>query len=131
MKLDSQKSGWGAMIISITLFLLASIAARGLLNQNGLSDTTRVLLALLPIGPFCWMLWRFIAGIATLDELQKKIQLEALAIAYPVMMVFLMTLGLLDIAIGLSYENFGLKHLWYYMPAFYFLGLFVAKRRYE
>lgn len=119
------------MITSIGLFLSTWMVARVLLKQNELSDTIRVLLALLPIGPFCWMLWKFISGIASLDELQKKIQLEALAIAFPVMMIFLMTLGLLDIAIGLSYENFGLKHLWYYMPVFYFLGLFIAKRRYE
>lgn len=130
MKTSKEKSGWGMMITAIVLFLGASVIARGYLNQKDLSDTVRVLLALLPIGPFIWMLWKFISGIASLDELQKRIQLEALAFAYPVMMVFLMTLGLLDIAIGLSYENFGLKHLWYYMPAFYFLGLFIAKRRY-
>lgn len=131
MKTASDKTGWAILITSIVLFVGTWAVARGLLKQNDLSQTVRVTLALLPIGPFAWMLWKFISGITSLDELQKKIQLEALAIAYPVMMVFLMTLGLLDIAIGLSYENFGLKHLWYYMPLFYFLGLFVATRRYQ
>lgn len=131
MKTASDKTGWAILITSIVLFVGTWAVARGLLKQNDLSQTVRVVLALLPIAPFAWMLWKFISGITSLDELQKKIQLEALAIAYPVMMVFLMTLGLLDIAIGLSYENFGLKHLWYYMPLFYFLGLFVATRRYQ
>lgn len=131
MKTASDKTGWAILITSIVLFVGTWAVARGLLKQNDLSQTVRVILALLPIAPFAWMLWKFISGITSLDELQKKIQLEALAIAYPVMMVFLMTLGLLDIAIGLSYENFGLKHLWYYMPLFYFLGLFVATRRYQ
>ena len=131
MKTASEKTSWAILITSIVLFLGAFAVARGLLKQTDLSQTVRVILALLPIGPFAWMLWKFISGITSLDELQKKIQLEALAIAYPVMMVFLMTLGLLDIAVGLSYENFGLKHLWYYMPIFYFLGVFIATRRYQ
>ena len=131
MKTASEKTSWAILITSIVLFLGTFAVARGLLKQTDLSQTVRVILALLPIGPFAWMLWKFISGITSLDELQKKIQLEALAIAYPVMMVFLMTLGLLDIAIGLSYENFGLKHLWYYMPIFYFLGVFIATRRYQ
>ena len=131
MKTASEKTSWAILITSIVLFLGTFAVARGLLKQTDLSQTVRVILALLPIGPFAWMLWKFISGITSLDELQKKIQLEALAIAYPVMMVFLMTLGLLDIAIRLSYENFGLKHLWYYMPLFYFLGLFIATRRYK
>ena len=131
MKTASEKTSWAILITSIVLFLGTFAVARGLLKQTDLSQTVRVILALLPIGPFAWMLWKFISGITSLDELQKKIQLEALAIAYPVMMVFLMTLGLLDIAVGLSYENFGLKHLWYYMPIFYFLGVFIATRRYQ
>ena len=131
MKTASDKTGWAILITSIVLFVGTWAVARGLLKQNDLSQTVRVILALLPIAPFAWMLWKFISGITSLDELQKKIQLEALAIAYPVMMVFLMTLGLLDIAVGLSYENFGLKHLWYYMPIFYFLGVFIATRRYQ
>ena len=131
MKTASGKTGWAILITSIVLFVGTWAVARGLLKQTDLSQTVRVILALLPIAPFAWMLWKFISGITSLDELQKKIQLEALAIAYPVMMVFLMTLGLLDIAVGLSYENFGLKHLWYYMPIFYFLGVFIATRRYQ
>ena len=131
MKTASGKTGWAILITSIVLFVGTWSVARGLLKQTELSQTVRVILALLPIAPFAWMLWKFISGITSLDELQKKIQLEALAIAYPVMMVFLMTLGLLDIAVGLSYENFGLKHLWYYMPIFYFLGVFIATRRYQ
>ena len=131
MRVANARSGWTVMITSIVLFIGSWAVARGFLQQSELGDSVRVILALLPIGPFAWMLWNFIKGAASLDELQRKIQLEALAIAYPVMMVFLMTIGLLDIAVGLSYENFGLKHLWYYMPAFYFLGLFIATRRYQ
>lgn len=131
MRAASAKTGRVVMITSIVLFIGFWAVARGLLKQSELSESLRVIFALLPIGPFAWMLWNFIKGAASLDELQRKIQLEALAIAYPVMMVFIMTIGLLDIAVGLSYENFGLKHLWYYMPMFYFLGLFIATRRYQ
>jgi hypothetical protein len=129
-KLSDRKSWIGTFAV-LGLYLIVFIVARIALEREDLSQSLKVFLALLPVLPFTWMLWRFIKGIVSLDELQKKIQLEALAIAYPVMMVFLMTIGLLDRAVGLSAENFGASHLWYYMPVFYFGGLFIAQRRYQ
>ncbi len=131
MNQPSDKKQWMIVFTAIGLFLAAFIVAKIFIEDKSLGPSLRVILAMLPVPPFAWMLWRFIKGITSLDELQKKIQLEALAIAYPVMMLFLMTIGLLDQAVGLSYENFGVKHLWYYMPMFYFCGLFVASRRYQ
>ena len=129
--LKTDSSGRVATFAAIALFFVVFVAAKIALANKELGQTVKVTLALAPVLPFSWMLFRFIKGITSLDELQKKIQFEALAIAYPVMMVFLMTIGLLDQAIGLSYENFGAKHLWYYMPVFYFVGLFIAQRRYQ
>lgn len=118
------------VISGIVWFVSWGIARAGL-EYNDLSDSIRVLLALLPVIPFAWFLWNFVKGAAELDELQRRIQLEALAIAYPVMMVFLMTVGLLDIAVGLNPENFGAKHLWYYVVIFYLAGVAIATRRYR
>ena len=47
-------------------------------------------------------------GVGEMDELQRRIELEALGFAFPATLVFLMTLGLLDLAFTLDPENFSL-----------------------
>ena len=66
-----------------------------------------------------------------MDELERRIELEALGFAFPAAVVFLMTIGLLDIAISLNPDDFSLRHIWAMMPIFYFAGLWRAKRRYQ
>ncbi len=121
----------GHLLFSGILWFLTWFAARILLEQGGFSAGMRAAIALMPVPLFAWFVFSFVRFMAQADELQKRIQLEALAIAFPTAIVLFMTLGLLDIAIGLPYENFGLKHIWTFMPMIYFLGLAIATRRYK
>ncbi len=126
------QSRLGARVIGSGIaWLLIWFAARMLLEQSGLSSNVRIAVALAPVPLFAWFVYAFVRFVAQADELQRRIQMEALAIAYPSAIVLFMTLGLLDIAIGLPYENFGLKHLWTFMPMVYFVGLAIATRRYK
>ena len=54
--------------------------------------------------------------------------LEALAIAYPLAILMLVTLGFLQLAIDLSPEDWSYRHIWAFLPALYFLGLTIAWR---
>ena len=90
----------------------------------------RVWAALLPVPAFAWMLWEIIKGVRVMDELQQRIQLEALAVAYPLALILLMTLGLLEIAITLPPEDLSYRHVWAALPLFYFIGLAIARKRY-
>jgi hypothetical protein len=65
--------------------------------------------------------------VRRMDELHLRVQLEALAIAFPFAIVFLMLLGLFGQALNLADE----RHVWHYLPMFYFLGLALAWRRYR
>lgn len=90
-----------------------------------------IALAFAPILPFLAFL-RILGRVSReADELHQRVQLEALAFAYPAMMVLLMTLGLLELVVPLSPDDFSLRHLWAYMPALYFAGLALAWRRYK
>jgi hypothetical protein len=91
----------------------------------------RVAAALLPVVPTALFLWVFIAGIRSMDELQRRVHLEALVIAFPLAVLLLMTLGLLQLAITLPIEDWSYRHVWVYLPMFYFLGLAIAWRRYQ
>lgn len=120
-----------AGFIAAVLFVLAYFTARMVLNQPEAGPALRIVFALLPVVPFIWMLWTIIKSIRALDELEQRIQLEALAVAYPLVLVFLMTLGLLEIAIDLPPQDFSYRHVWAMLPLFYFIGLLMARRRYR
>ncbi len=70
-------------------------------------------------------------GVSQMDELERRIELEALAFAFPIAVVLLMTLGLLDVAIPLNPDDWSLRHVWAMMPVLYYIGLWRAKRRYQ
>jgi hypothetical protein len=91
----------------------------------------RLAVVLLPIVPFAGLLWFFIRGVRGADELERRIHLEALAVAFPLSVLMLMVLGLLDLAIDLDPDNWSYRHLWPFMFVFWFLGLAAARRRYS
>ncbi|RIK73904.1 hypothetical protein DCC62_16355 [candidate division KSB1 bacterium] len=66
-----------------------------------------------------------------MDELERRIQLEALVIAFPLAILLIMTLGLLELAVPLSPENWSYRHIWPFLTMFYFIGLAIARKRYE
>lgn len=94
------------------------------------SPPARVAIALAPVPFFVWWLWTWMKGVMQMDELQRRIELEALAFAFPASLVFLATLGLLDTAITLNPDDFSLRHTWLMMPMLYYIGLWRAQRRY-
>jgi hypothetical protein len=119
------------LLVRGLLWLSIFLLARGLLELEIGSQVVRGLIALLPTPFFAWYLWTWMKGVGEMDELQRRIELEALALAFPLAVVLLMTLGLLDVAIGLSEDDFSLRHVWAMMPILYYFSLWRAKRRYE
>jgi len=117
----------------LTGALWASVYAlsRGLLELEITERWIRVAIALAPIPFFVRFLWLWMKGVGTMDELERRIQLEALALAFPLMAVLLMTLGLIEVAVGLNANDWSYRHVWLMMPMLYYFSLWRAKRRYE
>jgi hypothetical protein len=113
------------------IWLVAYFVARGLLDGTTLPVWQRVAIALAPIPVAAATLWGLVRGAKELDELQLRIQIEALATAFLLSILFLMTLGLLQRAITLKFEDWSYAHVWAMLPTLYFVGLAFAKRRYE
>ena len=118
-------------IISASTWILTYFIARGLLETDQLSEGMRLVVALIPIIPFAVFLMAMLAGIRELDELHRRVHLEALAIAFPLTMLLLMLLGLVELVIPLSPDDWSYRHVWQFLPAFYFLGLALTWRRYQ
>ncbi len=114
-----------------TAFLALFIIARLVLKEIELPLLVKVGISILAVLSFVYFLIQYIQRVRRLDELDRRIQLEALAIAFPLTMVLLMTLGLLELFISLPAEDFSYRHVWAFLPLFYFIGLTIAQRRYR
>ena len=113
------------------LWLSVYLISRALLALDITSPAIRVVVALAPVPFFVWWLWTWMKGVARMDELERRIELEALALAFPLAVVFLMTMGSLDVAVPLDPDDWSIRHVWAMMPMLYYIGLWRAKRRYQ
>ena len=115
----------------VSSWIISYFAARVLLKSAELETWLRVGVVLVPIVPFAFLLLWIIRGIRQMDELERRIQLEALAVAFPLTFLLIMTLGLLELAVRLKPEDWSYRHIWPFMFVFYLVGLTTAKRRYQ
>ena len=110
---------WSALLAMVTFFV-----ARFALEAPGLGTSARIAIALVPV-PFC------VRRVSDGDELERRIQLEGLAVAFPLTLFLVMLLGLLQIAVPLPPEDWSYRHIWPFLFAFYVVGIQRARRRYE
>lgn len=124
----SKFAGWAV----VTLWVVTFLGARIVLDKDlQLPVWVKVTAALIPIVPTALFLWFAISALREHDELHRRVHLEALAIAYPLAVLLLVTLGFLQLAIDLPSEDWSYRHVWPFLPCFYFLGLAIAWRRYK
>lgn len=119
--------------VAFTVFLawfLSYVAARAGLEA---ADATwlRVALAILPIPFFIGVIWVAFRAIGSGDELFRRIHLEALAFAFPVVVTLLMVLGLFELAIGLNRDDWSYRHVWPIAVIAYYGGWALAVRKYK
>ena len=125
---SSRKLGWLTLAAGI-LALAAYFGSRILLENPTLP--ARLPTALAPLPLFVLFLVGFIRFVSRMDELERRIQLEALAFAYPAVLVLLMTLGLLQLAgVAISPADWSFRHVWQIGVVLYVCGIAVASRRY-
>jgi hypothetical protein len=118
------------ILIAGVAWMLAYIAVRFLLESGEFHHPWDLLVALVPIPVFLWFGAVVRVALTEADELQRRIHLEALALAFPATVVLLMTLGLIDslptVGIGISLYN-----LWALLPPLWGVCVVVASERYR
>lgn len=124
--------GYAAGVWGIIWFL-SYFGARMILEQMGApaADLKRVGVAVVPIIPFALFLWYFVDSLRRGDELERRIQLEALAIAFPLAVLLLMILALVELAMPLNPDDWSYRHVWTFLPVFWLGGQAIARRRYQ
>jgi hypothetical protein len=128
---SASRPGKRAAASLFAAWIVLYFAIRLLLEANpGMSSGARVTLAFLPTPIFAFALVRFIREMQMADELERRIQLEALALAFPLGLLLLTTLGLVQRAVTLRFEDWSYNHVWPMFALFYLAGLMVARKRY-
>ena len=110
---------------------MPSPGAAAVLKSLEMSSGVRIALALSPFPFFVAFLVTEIRVLRQVDELERRIQLEALAIAFPAAVLLLMALALLERAVPLSPQDWSYRHVWSFLPLLYLASLGVARRRYR
>jgi hypothetical protein len=87
-------------------------------------------LSAIPAIGFAWFLYQYFKGIQKMDELERRIQLEATAVAFCLSLLMLMVLGIVQIVVTLNSEDWSFRHLVPFFSLAYFIGLFRARRKY-
>jgi hypothetical protein len=111
------------------LTLVAILAVSWSLDHVGLSPMARLTLAMIPVALWGGAITFLVLAVRALDELQRRIQLEALAIAFPAAMLLGMGVEYLQKA-GFA-RDVGVGDVWPVMVLLYGPALVFAHWRYR
>lgn len=130
---EVKRSAWkSGSVVSGIVWLLTYIGVRAAVESpEGFSQPVLIAIVLVPVIPAAVFLFYFITEMRQVDELQRRIQLEALAFAYPLTILMLITLGLLQLVINLNPADWSYRHVWQFVVVFYLFGIGIATRRYR
>jgi hypothetical protein len=119
----------GSILVPV-LFVAAYLAARVGIDALPQRSAGALAVALLPVPAFAWLIYAVVRGIRSLDELERRIQLEALAFAFPVSLLIVFTAGLLHLAGFRGEGDWDPPRLLPLVLMPYFIGIVLARRRY-
>jgi hypothetical protein len=117
------------MAVAVTLGVASVIFISWLLEKRELGAAARLGLALIPVAAYVFCLVSYLRLIRLADELQRRIHLEALAIAFPSSAVAVFACEYLRKA-GFITE-FKPDYVLMIMLGLWALGFLIARRRYQ
>lgn len=126
MKTDGSTGVW---VFGLT-WGVSFIGARLYLEQPDLPLEMRLLASLGPSLPFAGFLWSAVRAFRGADEMERRIQVEALATAFGLSILLVATLALAQKADLLSPDDWSYVHIMPMMVTFYLVGSILSRRRY-
>jgi hypothetical protein len=112
-------------LLAYGLMLFGSIE---LLQHVAFARPLRDLIALSPMIPAAAVPWIVLRELRRMDELQRRIQLEALGFAFAGTAVLTFSYGFLE---GLGYPRLSMFSVWPLLAVLWIVGLALARRRYQ
>jgi NAD/NADP transhydrogenase beta subunit len=119
------------VLIYAILWCLSYVGSLFAIKSLQIPIEASVILTFISVLAFALFIYKFFRSIVFMDEVQIKIQMEAVVLAFALGLLLVMTLGLIDLFIVLNPEDWSYRFLVPIFIAFYFIGLFIAKRKYN
>lgn len=113
------------------LWVLSYTGSLFALKTQTVPKEAGMVLTFISVLAFAVFLYKYYRSIFFMDEVEIKIQMEAVVIAFLLGLLLLMTLGLLDLILVLNKEDWSFRFLIPCFIVFYFIGLFISNRKYS
>ena len=120
-----------AVLLAAAAWLVVYFAARAGLQYLRPDSVEAIFTSIAPVVAFFAFVWVVQRALRRADELERLVQLDALAFAFSTATCVMMGIGLLDIAHRGRLEFPPMRDWWVMMPALYAVCLLVARRRYR
>jgi hypothetical protein len=121
----------GTYVLATAALLMAVYVVFVLVVDRGEHLALRLAVGLMAVAAFGLFIAAEVRMLRELDEMHRRIQLEALAIAFPTAILLVFTLGVLERA-GIVVWGFQrLRDVWPLVALPYMIGLAIATRRYR
>lgn len=124
-------TNFNKVMIFAVLWIVTYTICLFIIKKLNPDPTLGILFSLIPVITFGLFLYAIIQGVASMDEVQIRIQMESVVVAFSLALLMIMTLGLLDLVVTLKKEDWSYRHLVPYFTLFYLVGLIIAKRKYN
>jgi hypothetical protein len=118
------------LVVSAIAWILAYFAVQYVLDELHPTPPWDMVVASVPVFMFYLFAWAVQSGLRQADELQRRIHLEALAMAFLIVMVAAMFLGLMEDS-PRGHLWFRLRDLWLAMLPLYAICYAAAYRHYR
>ena len=116
--------------VALVAWGILFIGARLVLNDDGLGVEARAAAVAAPAAIFAVFLWLALRAHRRSDEMERRVQGEALATAFGVTLLAVTTLALAQRAGFAGPQDWSYGHFTPMMFVFYLVGLILARRRY-
>jgi len=125
MKLRKYLREFGLAMIAYAIITMISLKILGAGVEN---QTLRTLTSLSPIIPLIAVCWTILRNVRRSDEMQRTIQIEAMAIALAGTTIITMGYGFLE---SVGYPRITMFAVWPLIAVLWTGGLFYGERRYK
>jgi len=117
-------------IIFALIYGAAYLVATLLLKNRVFGQPVSIIIAVVPIIAFAIFIFKLIKAFSVMDEVQQRVQLEAVVIGFSLTAMLMMILFLLSLCDISNPGWFGYAQMVCYCWLFYFVGWFISKRKY-
>ena len=112
---------------ALAVYALMLVGSISLLQHVDVARPWRDLLALSPMVPAAAVAWIVLRELRRMDELQRRVQLEALGFSFAGTAILTFSYGFLE---GLGYPRLSMFSVWPILAVLWAVGLVLARRRY-